>query len=145
MKLVVAVVVVSSSLAFAQAKQPPVKVVSPTIQPPPSDVGAQISVPALPAFEVVVPTNGHHTVQELLVDGKKHLGTKIEVEGTITWIYDCVTAVRKKGQSVAQAQRMVDADPTMCERKKFYLGDASGTPLERSLWVVDVPRAPNKL
>lgn len=145
MKLVVAVVVVSSSLAFAQAKQPPVKVVSPTIQPPPSDVGAQISVPALPAFEVVVPTNGHHTVQELLIDGKKHLGTKIEVEGTITWIYDCVTAVRKKGQSVAQAQRMVDADPTMCERKKFYLGDASGTPLERSLWVVDVPRAPNKL
>lgn len=145
MKLVVAVVVAWSSIAFAQAKQAPVKVVSPTIAPPPADVGTAITVPGLPPFEVVVPTNGHQTVQRLLVDGKKLLGTKVEVEGTITWIYDCVTALQTKGQTRAQVQKLVDKDPTRCERKKFHLADVASSSTERVLWVVDVPRPPNKL
>src|SRR5205807_3693821 len=40
---------------------------------------------------------------------------------------------------------VIDTDPTMCERPKFYLGDDAHTPPERSLWVVDVPRPYNKL
>ena len=40
---------------------------------------------------------------------------------------------------------MIDDDPTMCERAKFYIGDTADTPAEKSLWVVDVPRPYNKL
>ena len=42
-------------------------------------------------------------------------------------------------------QKIIDEDPTKCERAKFYLGDAADTPAEKSMWVVDVPRPFSKI
>jgi hypothetical protein len=33
----------------------------------------------------------------------------------------------------------------LCERPKFYIGDTAQTPVEKSLWIVDVPRPYNAL
>jgi hypothetical protein len=40
--------------------------------------------------------------------------------------------------------KLIEDDPTKCERAKFYVGDSADTPVEKSLWVVDVPRPFNK-
>lgn len=109
-----------------------------------SDV--KLALPAVPAFDLpAAPSDGSHTVKELRVKGKKLLETEITVKGVITWAYDCATAVRQPGMSDKDVQKMIEEDPTKCERPKFYVGDASDTPVEKSLWVVDVPRPYNKL
>jgi hypothetical protein len=84
-------------------------------------------------------------VKELRVKGKKLLESDITVKGVVTWAYDCPTAIRPPGMSDADLQKMIDDDPTRCERAKFYIGDTADTPGEKSLWVVDVPRPYNKL
>lgn len=106
----------------------------------------KLNLPAVPAFDLPAsPSDGSHTVKELRVKGKKLLETEITVKGVITWAYDCPTAVRQPGMSDKDLQKMIDEDPTKCERPKFYVGDAADTPAEKSLWVVDVPRPYNKL
>jgi tetratricopeptide (TPR) repeat protein len=145
MKRVVAVVVASASFAVAQPKSDPVKVVSPPMKGPPPETGADIAVPPAPSFEIATGADGRKTVQELRVHAKKHLGTLVEVEGTVTWVYNCVDALLKKGQTRAQIQKRIDRDPTQCERPKFFLGTTGRAPVEQSLWVVDVPRPPNKI
>lgn len=109
-----------------------------------SDV--KLSLPAVPAFDLPsAPSDGSHTVKELRVKGKKLLESDITVKGVITWAYDCPTAVRQPGMSDKDVQKLIDEDPTKCERPKFYVGDAADTPAEKSMWVVDVPRPYNKL
>lgn len=109
-----------------------------------SDV--KLNLPAVPAFDLPpTPSDGSHTVKELRVKGKKLLETEITVKGVITWAYDCPTAVREPGMSDKDVQKVIDEDPTKCERPKFYVGDSADTPAEKSLWVVDVPRPYNKL
>jgi hypothetical protein len=104
------------------------------------------SLPAVPGFDLPpAPGDGSHTVKELRVKGKKLLESEVTVKGIITWAYDCPTAVRQPGMSDKDLQKMIDEDPTKCERPKFYIGDAADTPAEKSLWVVDVPRPYNKL
>lgn len=106
---------------------------------------SKVVLPAVPAFELPVAPAGTHGVRELLVAGKQLFGTELKVSGYVTWIYDCLSAVRRPGQSLAKTQKLIDDDPTICERAKFYLGDTKDTPYEQSLWVVDVPRQFNKL
>ena len=106
----------------------------------------KLNLPAVPAFDLPpAPSDGSHTVKEMRVKGKKLLESDITVKGVITWAYDCPTAVRQPGMSDKDLQKMIDDDPTKCERPKFYVGDAPDTPAEKSLWVVDVPRPYNKL
>jgi hypothetical protein len=101
----------------------------------------KLNLPAVPAFDLPpAPTDGSHTVKELRVKGKKLLETEITVKGIITWTYDCPTAIRQPGMSDKDLQKMIDEDPSRCERPKFYIGDAADTPAEKSLWVVEVPR-----
>ena len=69
----------------------------------------------------------------------------VTVHGFITWAYDCATAIRKPDENDKDLQKRIDEDPTLCERPKFYIGDTKETPVEKSLWVVDVPRPYNKL
>ena len=130
------------------ASRPKPAPVTSDLRGPDPDVGATgpvLALPAVPAFELPVAPAGTHSPRELAVVGKPLLGTEITVTGYVLWIYDCATALRKPGMSRAKAQKLIDDDPTLCERKKLYLGDARDTPLERGLWVVDVPRPPNKL
>ncbi|HEX2687617.1 MAG TPA: hypothetical protein VHN14_13415 [Kofleriaceae bacterium] len=106
----------------------------------------KLNLPAVPAFDLPPsPADGSHSVKELRVKGKKLLESEITVKGIITWAYDCPTAVRQPGMSDKDVQKMIEEDPTKCERPKFYVGDAPDTPAEKSLWVVDVPRPYNKL
>jgi len=106
----------------------------------------KLDLPAVPAFDLPpAPADGGHSVKELRVKGKKLFETDITVHGFITWAYDCKTAVRKPDESDKDLDKRLDEDPTLCERPKFYIGDAKDTPAEKSLWVVDVPRPYNKL
>ena len=106
----------------------------------------KVDLPAVPAFDLPpAPTDGSHTVKELRVKGKKLFDTEITVHGFVTFAYDCPTAVRKPDETDAELKKRLDEDPTLCERPKFYIGDAKDTPPEKSLWVVDVPRPYNKL
>ena len=106
----------------------------------------KLSLPAVPGFELPPSnTDGSHSVKELRVKGRKLLDTDITVKGIVTWAYDCPTAVRQPGMTDKDVQKMIDDDPTKCERAKFYVGDTADTPAEKSLWVVDVPRPYNKL
>lgn len=106
----------------------------------------KLDLPAVPAFDLPpAPADGGHSVKELRVKGKKLFETDLTVHGFITWAYDCATANRKPDETDKDLQKRLDEDPTLCERPKFYIGDAKDTPAEKSLWVVDVPRPYNKL
>jgi hypothetical protein len=106
----------------------------------------KLNLPAVPSFDLPPsPADGSHSVKELRVKGKKLLETEITVKGIVTWAYDCPTAVRQPGMSDKDVQKLIEEDPSKCERPKFYIGDAADTPAEKSLWVVDVPRPYNKL
>ncbi|MCX5748494.1 MAG: tetratricopeptide repeat protein, partial [Proteobacteria bacterium] len=90
-----------------------------------------VTLPPIPAFDVSgVTPEGTHGVRSLRLAGAPLLGNELSVTGVITMVYDCP---------------VLDTDPTRCERKKFYLGDTATTPVERSVWIVDVPRPFSKL
>lgn len=109
-----------------------------------SDV--KLDIPKVPDFSLPPPNaDGSHSVKEMRVKGKKLLETEVTVKGYVTWAYDCVTAVREPTESEEDVKKRIDADPTICQRAKFYVGDETGTPPEKSIWVVDVPRPYNKL
>ncbi len=106
----------------------------------------KLDLPAVPAFDLPpAPADGSRTVKELRVKGKKLLETDVTVHGFVTWAYDCKTAIRKSDEDDKAVQARIDEDPTLCERPKFYIGDTAQTPVEKSLWVVDVPRPYNAL
>ncbi|HVK87830.1 MAG TPA: hypothetical protein VM513_27110 [Kofleriaceae bacterium] len=104
----------------------------------------KLNLPAVPDFALPT-TEGGHSVKELRVKGKKLLETDVTVKGVVTWAYDCPTAVRQPGMDDKAVQKLIDEDPTRCQRAKFYIGDSADTPPEKSLWIVDVPRPYNKL
>jgi hypothetical protein len=103
-----------------------------------SDV--KLNIPQVPAFDLA-----NKPVKELRVKGKKKLKTEVTVKGYVTWVYDCATAIRQPNEDEKAVQERIDADPQLCERAKFYIGDDKDTPAEKSLWVVDVPRPYTKL
>ena len=107
---------------------------------------AKVEVPPIPDFELPVAEAGFHGPRELRVHGQSLLGTEIKVRGYITWIYDCATALAATNPKATRPQilKAINKDPTLCDRPKFYLGDAKATAREASIWVVDVPRPPTK-
>lgn len=106
----------------------------------------KVDLPAVPSFDLPAPAgDGSHSVKELRVKNKKLFDSDVTVHGFITWQYDCAAAVRKPNESDKDLQKRLEEDPTLCERPKFYVGDSKDTPVEKSLWVVDVPRPYHKL
>ncbi|HEX4422375.1 MAG TPA: hypothetical protein VH165_30890 [Kofleriaceae bacterium] len=107
---------------------------------------AKIDLPAMPAFELPPVAPGAHSARELRVRGKSLLGSELKVEGYVTAIYDCIAALAVTNPKATRAQIVasVDKNPALCEPAKLYLGDRKDTARERSIWVVDVPRAPGK-
>ncbi len=103
----------------------------------------KITLPAVPAFAVPAIDNGIHDPRELRLAGRAVLDTEIKVRGYIIWVYSCTEDAARPGERPADVQKRIDADPTLCERPKLYLGATKDTRPERGLWVVDVPRAPN--
>lgn len=147
---VLAASVVIESAAFAgPPKQEP-----DTLRPPDAEhasTGASsaaahaIELPAVPSFELPATEPGFYNPRFLRLRGKQLLDTQIKVKGYVIWIYDCLSDARSGKETRAQTQRRIDADPTLCQRPKLYLGEARDTPRDRGLWVVDVPRPPNQL
>lgn len=105
-----------------------------------------VVLPAVPAFELPVIEPGVHHPRELRLRGAALLGTEIAVKGYVTSIYDCVAelALSNPKLSLVERREAVDRDPRLCDRPRFYLGEAAGAPLEASISVVDVPRRPAK-
>lgn len=101
----------------------------------------KLNLPAVPDF-ALPPTNadGSHSVKEMRVKGRKFIDTEVTVKGVVTWAYDCPTAKRQPGMDEKEVLKMINEDPSLCDRPKFYLGDTADTPAEKSMWVVDVPR-----
>ena len=126
--------------------QPPA---SPPVLPVPdpeiSNDMSKVALPVVPRFTLPGLPDGLHSPREVLVAGTALRGTRIRVAGYITWIYDCAAALAAPKRTRAQIRRMIDDDPTLCERPKFYLGDARKAAATDALWVVDVPRPPFKL
>jgi hypothetical protein len=101
----------------------------------------KVELPAVPDFALPPsPGEGLHSVKELRVKGTKLLNSDISVKGVITWAYDCATAIAQPGQTPKEVADIIEKDPTRCDRQKFYVGDTKDTPIEKSLWIVDVPR-----
>ncbi|MCX5745827.1 MAG: hypothetical protein NT062_25405, partial [Proteobacteria bacterium] len=105
----------------------------------------KVDLPPIPDFTLPTAGEGGHSIKELRVKGKKLLDTPITIKGVVTWVYDCATAIRTPEQSDKDIADLIEKDPTKCERAKFYIGDTAETPIEKSLWVVDVPRPFNKI
>jgi len=100
----------------------------------------KVDLPAVPAFDLPKPVGDAHTVKEMRVMGKQYLDQEVKVHGFVTWVYDCVTALRTPDMTEAQVKKMIKDDPTKCRRPAFYMGDTTDTAVERSAWVVEVPR-----
>ncbi len=112
---------------------------------PPAEVhttDVKVDLPPAPSFDL---PDGALTVRRLRVAGKPLLGQRVVLHGIVTFAYDCVKDVRKPSESERAARARIDADPTLCQRPKLYLGDDAKTPADRSVWIVDVPRPYNKL
>ncbi|HEY4175220.1 MAG TPA: tetratricopeptide repeat protein [Kofleriaceae bacterium] len=112
-------------------------------QPAEHGTAQRVSVPTVPAFEFRAGAPGTQGVREQMLIGEK--GNEAKVSGYVVWMYSCVDDVRQAKETVAQAQKRIDDDPTLCERPKFYLADDPHTPVEQGLWVVDVARQWNRM
>jgi hypothetical protein len=108
-------------------------------------VDVKLELPPVPPFDLPpAPGDGSHTVKELRVKGKKLFDTSVTVKGIVTFAYDCPTAIRTPDEKDKDVLKRIEDDPTLCQRPKFYIGDTAQTAVEKSLWVVDVPRPYNK-
>ena len=102
----------------------------------------KVSLPSVPAFDLPSPgADGSLLPRLLRVNGRKYLDQEVKVRGYVTWAYDCLTDVTQPGMTPADAQKLIDEDPSRCDRPQFYLGDTAATAGDRSIWVVGVPRA----
>ncbi|WP_045119432.1 hypothetical protein [Haliangium ochraceum] len=114
------------------------------LQGPPADVappGNNIDLPEVPAFDVPgAHPDGTHSVREMRLQSAKHLNTEVQIKGFVVWIYDCVAELQGPDDDVNEIRKMVQEDPTKCQRPHFFLGDTPDTSGERSIWVVEVPR-----
>jgi tetratricopeptide (TPR) repeat protein len=138
---VVVVICGGGSSAAAPDREPD------TLPVPPVPVVAsttKVELPEVPSFELPVSEPGVRDVRELRVRGRPLLETELTVTGYVVWIYDCLTALAKPGVAIAELQERIDDNPGLCERPKFGLGSTPTTLPEAALWVVDVPRPPNK-
>ena len=102
-------------------------------------------MPATPAFDLPPPNaDGSHTVKELRVQGRKYFGQEITVKGYVTWIYDCATELRGDGLGDADVKKVLEESPERCKRPQFRIGDTADAGEDRTIKVVEVPRAPTK-
>jgi hypothetical protein len=101
----------------------------------------KLDLPAPPAFDMPQPNpDGTHPAREMRLKGRKLLNTEVQVKGYITWIYDCAAELRKPEMTDADVQKLIEDDPTRCNRPHFYLGDTASTPENQTVWVVEIAR-----
>lgn len=125
-----------SALSFGCGEDP--------LKGPPREIAqttVKLSLPEAPAFDIPGPhPDGTHSVREMRLKSSKLLNTEVQIKGFVTWVYDCVAEHQSADETIAETRKKVEADPTMCQRPHFFLGDTADTSGERSIWVVEVPR-----
>lgn len=112
-----------------------------------TDEQISVDLPAVPSLEApALYPDGSHTVRELRVAGRKLLDQEVAVRGRVTWIYDCVTALRNEDPDLteAKARKLKLAHPDRCRLPRFRLADAIADGEARSIKVVEVPRQPTR-
>lgn len=103
----------------------------------------KLNLPAIPSFEVPKPNaDGSHSVRELRVKGRGFMDTEITVSGTIVWMTDCRQDLKEQGVAPEEIERLLKEDLSKCRRTRFQIADSADVPIEKSLWVVSVPREP---
>ncbi len=113
-------------------KGPPLEIAQTTVK---------LALPETPAFDIPgAHPDGTHSVREMRLKSSKLLNTEVQIKGFVTWIYDCVAEYQSADETAAETRKKVEADPTMCQRPHFFLGDTPDTSGERSIWVVETPR-----
>jgi hypothetical protein len=101
----------------------------------------KLDLPEVPAFDIPgAHPDGTHSVREMRLKSAKLLNTDVQIKGFVTWIYDCVAEEQGPDDTAETVRKRIEADPTLCDRPHFFLGDTPDTTGERSVWVVDVPR-----
>lgn len=141
-----AVLAAPERLADAGNQLEPDDLTGPTLEVVAAKGEARVAVPALPSFELPATEPGFTTPRELSLRGRRKLGSDVKVKGYVTWVYDCAAALAAQSPRAPRAalQKKIDADPSICERPRFTLGDAKGAPRDASITVVEVPRPPTK-
>ncbi len=146
--LALTAILVAPRLADAGAgnQLEPDDLTGPTLEVAPAKGEAGVTLPALPSFELPAVEPGLTTPRELSLRGRRKLGSEVKVQGYVTWIYDCASALAAQSPRASRAalQKKLDADPSICERPRFTLGDAKSAPRDASITVVEVPRPPTK-
>lgn len=101
-------------------------------------VETQISLdlPAPPDFVEPQP-NADGTLNPLLMRRKsgQYLEQSVKIKGYVVFKYDCIAVLGEK---------VYKETPEKCERPHFYIADQPNTSIEKSVWVVEVPRAPRE-
>ncbi len=96
----------------------------------------RIELPAPPEFVAPQPNpDGTHGALEMRRNSGKYLEQVVKIKGYVVFKYDCIQVLGPK---------VYKDTPDKCERPHFYIGDEKDTSIERSLWVVEVPRAPRE-
>lgn len=141
-----AVLAAPERLADAGNQLEPDDLTGPTLEVVAAKGEARVAVPALPSFELPAVEPGLTTPRELSLRGRRMLGSDVKVKGYVTWVYDCAAALAAQSPRAPRAalRKKIDADPSICERPRFTLGDAKGAPRDASITVVEVPRPPTR-
>lgn len=99
-----------------------------------------IELPAVPDLTLPPSKSGARSVREMRVRGRKLFGTKVEVEGVISWIYNCADELRQPGMSKREVAKLIREQPERCSRPHFFLAERKDAPAHEVMWVVEVPR-----
>ena len=102
----------------------------------------ELDMPPPPKFDIPQADGDVHPARELRLLGNKLLKTDIKVKGYVTWIYDCVAALRGPDMSVKETLKLIEAQKSKCKLPHFYLGDKPDDTRARSIMVAEVPRKP---
>ncbi len=96
----------------------------------------RIELPAPPDFVAPQPNpDGTHSALEMRRNSGKFMDQVVKIKGYVVFKYDCIQVLGPKVYKDA---------PDKCERPHFYIADEKDTSIERSVWVVEVPRAPRE-
>lgn len=95
-----------------------------------------IELPPPPEFVAPQPNpDGTHGALEMRRNSGKFMDQVVKIKGYVVFKYDCIQVLGPK---------VYKDSPDKCERPHFYIADEKDTSIDRSVWVVEVPRAPRE-
>jgi hypothetical protein len=129
-------------------------------KPEVAETEIKLDLPPAPDFKEPVPyPDGSHSITEMRLKGTRFIDQAVKVTGFVVFQYDLKACARELGEKKVKqdpklcegkkdivdcanklGEKAVVDTPDQCERPYFYLADNANASLEKSLWVVEVPR-----